>query len=213
MHIKPLLIVLFFALWYSANAQTSKPYNLVDLLKAGKLKVDTSNHAQIIDAPGKQAITLKKIAWLKDVSLGDGTIDIDLRGKDVFLKSFLGIAFHATDARHYDVIFFRPFRFHSTDTPTRRWSVQYMGMPEFDYAVLRKAHPWVYENSVNPVPGAADWFHVTIVLKGDWITVYVNHSTTPSLKIQSLNKALDGDIGLWDDELPGDFANLEVTHF
>jgi hypothetical protein len=213
MSAKTIFILLSFALLCSANAQTSKHYNLVALLKAGKLGIDTSNHTQIIDAPGKQAITLTKIAWLKNVSLGDGTIDIDLRGKDVFLKSFLGIAFHATDARHYDVIFFRPFRFHHADTATRRWSVQYMGMPEFDYAALRKAHPWVYENSVNPVPGAADWFHVTIVLKGGWITVYVNHSTTPSLKIQSLNKARDGGIGLWDDELPGDFANLEVTHF
>jgi hypothetical protein len=208
---KSLLTLLLFAVVCSAGAQTAKNYNLVHLLKADKLRIDTSNHAQVIDAPGKQAITLKNIAWLKNVGLKAGTIDVDLRGKDVFLQSFLGVAFHATDDKHYDVIFFRPFRFHHADTATRRWSVQYMGMPDYDYDKLRKAHPGVYENFINPVPGASDWFHATIVLKGDWITVYVNHSTTPSLKIQSLNAARDGAIGLWADGLTEDFANLSIS--
>ena len=165
----------------------------------------------MIDSSGKQAITLQRIAWLKNLNLKNGIIDIDLRGKDVFLNSFLGVAFHASDSTHYDVIFFRPFRFHSIDTPTRNWSVQYMGMPDYDYDKLRKAHPGVYENQVNPVPDAADWFHATIVLKGDWITVYVNHSKVPSMKIQSLNSARDGSIGLWADGLTEDFANLSIT--
>ena len=208
---KSLFTFLLFGLACSVRAQITTNYNLVELLKSDKLKIDTSNHAAVIDAPGKRAITLKKIAWLKNVSLKDGTIDIDLRGKDVFLQSFLGIAFHATDDKHYDVIFFRPFRFHHTDTATRRWSVQYKGMPDYDYDKLRKAHPGVYENFINPVPAATDWFHATIVLKADWITVYVNHSTTPSLKIQSLNTARDGAVGLWADGLPEDFANLSIS--
>ncbi|HZY38059.1 MAG TPA: hypothetical protein VFE53_15495 [Mucilaginibacter sp.] len=208
---KILLNLLFFVSAYSAGAQTTIHYNLADLLKKDKLQTDTGNHAQVINVPGKQAISLKNIAWLKDVRLKNGTIDVDLRGKDVFLQSFLGIAFHATDTGHYDVIYFRPFRFHSTDTATRRWSVQYMGLPDHDWEKLRKAHPWVYENQVNPVPNANDWFHATIVLQGNWITVFVDHSTTPSLKIQSLNSARDGGVGLWADVLPGDFANLSIT--
>jgi hypothetical protein len=208
---KPLFLLFSFAFACSASAQTTTNYNLVNLLKSGKLAIDTSNHAEVIDVPGKHAITLKNIAWLKGVTLNAGTIDIDLRGKDVFLQSFLGVAFHATDNKHYDVIFFRPFRFHHADTATRKWSAQYMGMPDYDYDKLRKAHPGVYENQVNPVPGATDWFHATIVLKGDWITVYVDHSTIPSLKIQSLNTARDGAIGLWADGLTEDFANLSIT--
>ncbi len=204
-------ILTFSAMVFAANAQKTTNYNLVKLFNHNKLAIDTGNHAHIIDAPEKSAISVKNIAWLKNLTLKDGTIEIDLRGKDIFLKSFLGIAFHAADTGHYDVIYFRPFRFHSTDTATRRWSVQYMGLPDHDWEKLRKAHPWVYENQVNPVPDANDWFHATIVLKGDWITVYVNHSTTPSLKIQSLNPARDGNIGLWADVSPGDFANLSIT--
>ena len=206
-----IFILAFSAIVFAANAQKTTGYDLVKLLNHNKLTIDTGNHAHVIDVPGRSAISVKNIAWLKDVTLKDGTIDVDLRGKDVFLQSFLGIAFHGTDTGHYDVIYFRPFRFHSTDTATRRWSVQYMGLPDHDWEKLRKAHPWVYENQVNPVPDANDWFHATIVLKDDLITVYVNHSTTPSLKIQTLNPARDGSIGLWADVSPGDFSNLNIT--
>jgi len=41
----------------------------------------------------------------------EGIIDIDLRGKDVFLQSFLGIAFDVTDNNHYEAVYFRPFNF------------------------------------------------------------------------------------------------------
>lgn len=193
----------------TAMAQTTTHYDLVKLLNQNGFVSDTGNHALALAS--KDTISTQRILWLKGVRLKNGTIDIDLRGKDVFLRSFLGIAFHAADTGNYDAIYFRPFRFHSADTPTRRWSVQYVGLPKYGWDTLRKTHPWVYENSVNPVPGAADWFHATIVLKDDWITVYVNHSSTPSLKIRSLNTARDGSIGLWDDELPGDFANLEIS--
>ena len=213
MSIKAISTAFVLILWGSiaqVSAQKTTHYNLVELLNGNKLVIDTSNHARVIDSSGRPAITLQRIAWLKNLSLKNGTIDVDLRGKDVFLNSFLGIAFHATDNTHYDVIYFRPFRFHSTDTPTRKWSVQYMGMPDHDYDKLRKAHPGVYENQVNPVPGAAEWFHATIVLQDDWITVYVNHSNVPSLKIQSLNSARNGAIGLWADGLTEDFANLVI---
>jgi hypothetical protein len=147
---------------------------------------------------------------LKGVSFKEGSIDIDLRCKDVFLQSFLGVAFHVTDNTHYEVVYFRPFNFQHPDTSRRKWSVQYMVVPDLLYDKLRKEHPLVYENSVTPVPKADEWFHATIVIKGDLITVYVNHSSTLSLQVKKLNTANDGMIGLWDDELTGDFANLAI---
>ncbi len=113
-------ILAFSPMVFAANAQKTTDYNLVKLLNHNKLTIDTGNHAHVIDAPGKSAIAIKNVAWLKNLTLKDGTIDIDLRGKDVFLQSFLGIAVHGTDTGHYDVIYFRPFRFHSNDTATRR---------------------------------------------------------------------------------------------
>ena len=85
-----------------------------------------------------------------------------------------------------------------------------MSIPDYDYSKLRKEHPLVYENAVTPVPNAEDWFHATIVIDDEWVTVYVNHSATASLKAKLLNKRSTGKIGLWDDELSGDFANLTL---
>src|ERR1700749_123564 len=144
-------------------AQKTTHYDLVRLLNRNKFVLDTGNHARASGV--KDTITTQRVLWLKGEKLANETIDIDLRRKAVILESFLGIAFPAADTANYDVIFFRPFRFHSTDTPPRKWSVQYMGMPKYTFDVLRKAHPLIYENSVNPVPAATDWFHVTIVLK------------------------------------------------
>ncbi|MFI5153996.1 MAG: hypothetical protein ACHQET_11720 [Chitinophagales bacterium] len=207
------LIVLFGpAIALICYSQKTAHYNLSQLLKNHGLISDTSNHAQALNDPAHaQAISTQRILWLKNVSFNQGTIDVDIRGKDVFLQSFLGICFHGKDKDHYDVVYFRPFNFRHPDTARRKWSVQYMVVPEFLYDKLRKEHTGVYENSVTPVPKADEWFHATIIVKGDDIRVYVNHSSTPSLQVKKLNNVHDGMLGLWDDELSGDFANLVIT--
>jgi hypothetical protein len=216
MSLKPttsLLFIFSVFVMLSANAQKVKKYDLVKLLKANKLDTAAGPQTHVLDDAQKHAISTMGTVWLKDVNFKEGTIDIDLRGRDVFLKSFLGIAFHAKDTAIYDAKYFRPFRFHSTDTPTRKWSVQYVSLPDFDYDKLRKAQPDISENEVNPIPEASNWFHATIVVKGEWITVYVNRSATPSLKVKKLNDFTDGKIGLWSSKgaLSGDFANLKIS--
>lgn len=195
----------------SGYRQKSAHYNLAKLLKQDKLLIDSSNHAvELNDPVYKEAISLQRAAWLKNVSFYTGSIDIDLRGKDVFLQSFLGIAFHAKDKEHYEVIYFRPFNFNHADTSRRRWSVQYMVVPDFIYDKLRKEHPLVYENSLMPAPKANEWFHATMIVSNDSVKVFVNHSSVASLRVKRLVTQNDGMIGLWDDELSGDFANLVI---
>jgi hypothetical protein len=209
---KTLAILFAIFLTMSLKAQITYNYNLVKSVQQNKLENGASQQIKVLDSAANPAISVTGIALLKDITLKDGVIDIDLRGKDIFLKSFLGIAFHVADTNKYEVIYFRPFRFSSTDTPTRKWSVQYMCIPGYDYVKLRKEHPGVYENSIIPVPGANDWFHATIVIKGEWITVYVNHSNTASLQVKTLSDNLSGKIGLWTSASSGDFANLSVKN-
>lgn len=197
---------------FTANAQQSIKYDLQQLLKENKLGTTPEQQTQALDDPQKHAISTKgTIVWLKDVSFREGTIDIDIRGKDVFLRSFLGVAFHGIDTNTYDAVYFRPFNFRHADTLRHKWAVQYVSIPNYNYDVLRKAHPLTYENAVNPVPLATEWFHATIVIKDGYVTVFVNHSPKESLKVKLLNDTKDGKIGLWDDWLPGDFANLVIT--
>jgi hypothetical protein len=205
------LPVSFACCVFAACAQQSEHYNLVQLLKDNKLVTTPGQQTQVTDEQ-KQAISTKGIVWLKDVDFKQGTIEVDLRGKDVFLQSFLGIAFHAPDTATYDVVYFRPFNFRHADTLRRKWSVQYMSIPDYDYVRLRKEHPLVYENAVYPVPNPNDWFHATIVMKDDWITVFVDHSEKASLKVKLLNNREKGMIGLWTSPpLSDDFANLTLT--
>ncbi|HZY36819.1 MAG TPA: hypothetical protein VFE53_09240 [Mucilaginibacter sp.] len=212
--------LLIFGLILVADGQKVTHYNLVELFQKNMLDT-ASNHRQtkVLENSRYPAVSSRGIAWLKGVNFKEGAIDIDLRGKNVFLKSFLGIAFHAKDTIEYDAVYFCPFRFHDTSEETRKYAVKYVSLPGHDFDVLRRQYPGVYENEAKPAPKAEDWFHATIVIKGDWITVYVNHSTTPSLKVKKLNNLTGGMIGLWGNasvslpSLGGDFANLTITDF
>lgn len=195
----------------TANAQTRK-YNLQELLKNDKIVTVPSHETKVLDNTKSGAITTKGINWIKDINFKEGAIDIDLRGKNVFLQSFLGIAFHGTDTTTCDILYFRPFNFKHADTSRHKWSVAYMHIPDNDYARLRKEHPGVYENKVTPVPQMDDWFHATIVIKGKKLMVYVNRSPAPSLTVTMLSDRKDGLFGLYSDGLTNDFANLEIKY-
>lgn len=187
------------------------------LLIAAAIATTTATAQQKIDLPRQtglapmNAVSAHGIVWLKDVHFREGILEVDLRGKDVFLKSFLGLAFHGTDTLHYENICFRPFNFRHPDTARHHWMVQYTSMPDAPYDYLRKNYPYQYENIVNPIPDPNGWFHATIVVSHGYVTVFVNHSSEPSLQIKAF-KPLEGDLlGLWADGLDGDFANLAVA--
>ncbi|MDB4904027.1 MAG: hypothetical protein JWQ63_3308 [Mucilaginibacter sp.] len=204
-----LCVVMFAGLILTAQAQTTH-YDLAKMLSQDQIVTVPSHETQVLNSTKEGAITTKGIIWLKGVSFKEGTIDIDLRGKNVFLQSFLGIAFHGIDTTTCDILYFRPFNFRHADTSRRKWSVAYMSLPDNDYAKLRKEHPLVYESSVNPVPEPDDWFHATIVIKNKRLSVYVNHSDKPSLEVILLNERTDGLFGLYSDGLTNDFADLTI---
>lgn len=208
---------LFRALFFSCllinlvcQAQKTEKYNLSELLRDNKLVYDPDQHVNVIDDSKGQGVTITGIVFLKNVTFSTGNVDVDIRGKDVFQQSFLGIAFHAVDTITYDAIYFRPFNFQSTDSLRRRHMVQYISEPKYPWDTLRKNHPLMYENGIASPPLPADWFHAHIVINRDSIIVYVNHSAVPSLKIKKLNIRNGGLVGLWSSALSGDFANLEI---
>jgi hypothetical protein len=165
----------------------------------------------VLDTIGFPAVTCQGIFWLTGAGFSEGTIEVDLRGKNILLKSFLGIAFFGIDSSTYDVVYFRPFNFRNPDTARHNWDVQYMSLPNYPYDKLRKEHPLGFEHAVQPVPVPEDWFHARIVVTPDSIMVYVNHSQEECLKVPLLSNRHSGKIGLWSDQLPGDFANLTIT--
>ncbi|GAB3494736.1 hypothetical protein GCM10027341_11240 [Spirosoma knui] len=201
--------LLFFSGHLTTTAQTA--YNLPLLLREKQLITTPANAIQVLNDKAHSGVSTKGIVWLKGVNFRQGTIEVDLRGKDVFLQSFLGIAFHGVDTLTYDVVYFRPFNFRHSDTLRRNWSLQYMSMPDYSWPQLRKVSPLKYEHAVHPVPQADDWFHCTLKITDTTVSVFVNHDPTPSLTVQLLNKRSEGLIGLWADGLSGDFSALTIT--
>jgi hypothetical protein len=187
-----------------------KSYNLQQLLKENKLTVYKGKVVSLTDGE-KKGISMTGLAYLKDVTFSTGTIDIDLRGKDVLQNSFIGIAFHGVDTVATDIIYFRPFNFRSTDPVRKIHAVQYVSEPEFPWHKLREEKNGVYEKGIDPAPSATDWFHARIVVDETQIKVFVNNAASPSLTVNKLNSRRDGKIGLWNNGLEGDFANLTIT--
>ena len=54
-------------------------------------------------------------AYLPGIEFANGTIELDMKGKDVQGASFVGVAFHGVDGTTYDAIYFRPFNFKTED--------------------------------------------------------------------------------------------------
>jgi hypothetical protein len=151
------------------------------------------------------------LLWLNSRDFKNGIVELDIKGKDLIGESFVGIAFHGADNMHYDAVYFRPFHFKNPEKKDR--SLQYVDIPDNDWFVLREKHPGKYERSVNPVPDPNDWFHVKIIVESSGITIFVNHSETPSLVADKLNKRTRGKIGLWIDGQEGWFKNMILTDF
>lgn len=149
-------------------------------------------------------------ARLNGLVFENGTIELDIRGKDDQGRSFVGVAFHGLNDSTYDAVYFRPFNFKNPERSNH--SVQYISHPRYTWSKLRNDHPNQYENIVTPVPSPNDWFHAKIVIEFPDVKVYVNNSGKPSLSITQLSTTKKGWLGLWvGNGSEGYFKNLKVT--
>ncbi len=149
------------------------------------------------------------LLWIKEPIFTNGSIELDIRGKDERGKSFVGIAFHGLNDSTYEAIYFRPFNFKNPDRSGH--SVQYISHPEYPWYILRQEHPEKYENAISPVPEPNDWFHVTVVIEYPTVNVFVNNSKKPSLTIDQLISRKEGWVGFWvGNNSEGYFRNLKV---
>jgi hypothetical protein len=207
------LIFSAFAL-LNADAQATRNIDLQTFLKTEKL-IFENRTAEALPPGDKAGIRLSAragdgVAWLKDFSFGNGSIELNIRGKNVEKQSFLGIVFHG-DEKNMDVVYFRPFNFLSEDPTKRSHSVQYISLPQYPWDVLREQFPGKYENTVIPVPNPDKWFHIRIEVQYPTIKVYVNDNKVSSLTVNQLNERRTGKIGLYVAyNSGGDFADLKI---
>ena len=149
---------------------------------------------------------------LDGILLGEGVIEVDLKGKDVAQQSFLGIAFHVVDWTTLNAVYFRPFNFRAGSAEQRAHSVQYVSHPANTWQRLRTERPGQFEQAIEPPPDPAGWFHARIVLSAGRVEVFVNGAAKPSLSVEDLGPAKSGGVALWvGNGSDGAFANLRIT--
>jgi hypothetical protein len=62
------------------------------------------------------------VAWLDGVELATGTLEVDVRGKDVLQQSFLGLAFAGVNDSTFEAVYLRPFNFRAREPNRISWS-------------------------------------------------------------------------------------------
>lgn len=151
------------------------------------------------------------LAWLKGSLFAEGTIELDVRGKNVPQKSFVGLAFHGLDDETFEAVYFRPFNFGDPDPAKAAHGVQYVSHPEFTWQKLRADRPGEFEKAVRPLPDPDGWFHIRVEVRAGKVRVYVNSDPEPCLAVDELGGRKGGRAGLFvGNASGGDFAGLTI---
>src|SRR5271154_4543782 len=95
------LIFVFQFVFAVCSGQTVK-YNLEQLLADHKLGVLSGDTCKALTDGQYKGVTCSGIVWINSISFSTGSIDVDIRGRDVYQQNFLGIAFHGNDTTNYD---------------------------------------------------------------------------------------------------------------
>lgn len=184
-------------------------------LKAGTLRTFNRTVTPLADRPGAVLVDEREgpgVVWLTGTDFGTGTIDVDVRGRDVPQRSFVGLAFHGRDDTTYEAVYLRPFNFRNAEVARRQNAVQYMAAPDHDWPRLRKEFPGEFENPVDASIEPTDWVRLRIVVEPRMVRIYVGAPADPALEVRRLGTQDRGMIGLWTGNFSdGAFANLRIT--
>ncbi|WP_400193658.1 hypothetical protein [Hymenobacter sp. B81] len=196
-------------------AGRAAPADVAALVEAGKVRV-VNRAATALREAGRSGLRfdsrpLDGLAWLPNVAFAEGTVEFDVRGKDVLQRSFVGLAFHGLNDSAFEAVYFRPFNFRHADSLRRRHAVQYVAMPEHPWNRLRREFPGRYEAPVQPAPDPGGWLHVRLEVRPTEVAVYVDEAPVPALRVVPLRPAAGRQLGFFvGDNSDGDFANLRV---
>ena len=197
------------------QAGAAQRIDLAELVASGKLTVVNREVSALQGSPAGMHLSAKAgngLAWIDGSDFAEGTIEVDVRGRDVPQQSFVGIAFHVKDQTTYEAVYLRPFNFRATDPDRHQHAVQYIAPPDYDWPRLRKEFPEEFENPVDPAIEPTGWVPLRLVVKGPTVQVYVGQVASPTLTVRKLGQQERGLVGLWvGNTSEGDFANLRIT--
>jgi hypothetical protein len=193
----------------------AQPINLAERLAAATLRVVNREATSLPERSGAIHVSASAdngFVWITGTDFAEGTIEVDIRGRDVMQQSFVGIAFHGKDDKTYEAVYLRPFNFRSPDPTRHQHAVQYISWPDYDWPRLRKEFPEEFENPVDASLVPTDWVPLKVVVQGARIQIYAGPVKSPTLEVRKLGQLDRGLVGLWvGNNSEGDFANVRIT--
>jgi hypothetical protein len=199
----------------AAQLPALKHINLTEQLASGKLRAVNRQVTIAKDRPGAVHVSEDMgngLVWIEGTEFGNGTIELQVRGRDLFQRSFVGVAFHGRGDNVYEAVYLRPFNFRSDDAARHQHAVQYIALPDHDWPRLRKEFPEEFENPVAASVSPTEWIPLRVVVKGQAVQIYVGAVRSPTLEVRKLGSSARGQIGLWvGNASDGDFADVRVT--
>lgn len=153
------------------------------------------------------------LIWLPVEDFQNGTIEIVMRGRNEFQRSFIGIAFHGTDDSTYEAVYCRPFNFLASDSIRRIRAIQYVSHPAYTWEKLRTEQSGIFEKEIIDPPDPGGWFTMKLVIDDKNIKAFINSHDTPSLVVEKLNDINSGRTGIFvADNSGGDFESVKIEY-
>ena len=151
-------------------------------------------------------------AYLPGIEFANGTIELDLKGKDVQGASFVGVAFHGVDGTDLrrDLLPSVQLQDGRPGTGPSRRAIHLPSRASLGQAPSRS--PGQYEKPVAPVPDPNAWFHARVVVASPRVSVFVGDAKEPCLTVNRLSDRKKGLVGIWvGNGSGGDFANFKIV--
>ncbi len=209
------LFLLIFFISNNLRAQKKEVFNLFDLQE--KLQLQNVNRKiKIVKEAQINFIQLSEskkegLVWLPIKQFGNGTIEIEMRGKDVLQRSFIGIAFYGLNDTTYDAVYCRPFNFFAKDSVRKIHAIQYISHPQYTWKKLREERNGKFEKPIMNPPNPNGWFTLKLVLDGKTVKAYINNNKEPSLVVEKLTVITKGKLGVFvGDDSGGDFKSIKI---
>ena len=208
-------LIILLILPYFLFAQKQQEFNLFELKIQDKLQT-INREIAAIDEGSATFIQLTEstgegLVWLPLKSFRNGEIEIEMRGKDLLQRSFIGLAFHGLNDSTYEAVYCRPFNFFARDSVRRIHAIQYISHPDFTWKKLRETRNAVFEKRLTNPPYPNGWFTMRLVIDEKMVKAYINQEKNPALTVDRLTDRRDGKLGIFvGDGGGGDFRSVKI---
>lgn len=136
---------------------------------------------------------------------------LDIKGENNPGRSFVGIAFNIENDSTFEVVYFRPFNFESSEQIRREHSMQYVYEPDYPWSRLRNENEGEFEAEYFNPPSPDDWFSISLTIENDKVIVKDADSGKLLMQIKRLSSASSDKIGFWvGNGSKGSFRNLRI---